>query len=192
MAMRRRLYINMLSSGLVSMVSGCSTIRSTGDSNIKVENFPDYDSLDVTFTGEVIQQLSDENPPRIELRFTNDGPERKMAFGPVAPFTGLGDEDETLVLIPDTREPLEAWDPDVPDTFVPESRKDGCWRTLHTPARRPYFENTVLDTGEQRIEQYTLLAQADAESCFPSGTYRFENKFKIKEIHTLSLDVVVP
>lgn len=190
--MERRLYVSMLSSGLVSLVSGCSNIRSGGDSNIKVENFSEYDDLEVTFTGEVIRQPSDENPARIELRFTNDGPERMMAFGPVAPFTGLGDEDETLVLIPDTREPLEAWDPDVPDTFVPESRNDGCWRALHTPARRPYFENTILDTGEQRSEQYTLLAQADAEACFPSGTYRFENRFKIEEVHTMSFDVVVP
>lgn len=167
-------------------------MSNTDEERVSTNNFSRHDDLNVKFTGEVIQQPTDQEPPRIELQFTNEGLERVMSFGPVAPFTGLVDEDITLVLIPDTRGPLEAVDPDEPSTFVPESRGGDCWRALHNPIWRSYLQNKRLDTGDQLTEQYTLLAHADAEGCFPSGTYRFEGTFKIEEHHSLHFDVVVP
>lgn len=160
----RRQLLSVLASGSLAASAGY-----LGSDGLRVENFVEYDGLDVTFAGEVLQQPTDDAHARIELRFTNEGPQRVMYFGPIPPAS-FHEESQTLVAIPDNREPLRSVEPEDPDEFVPDSRGD-CWRALCNTIQRRYLQPIRLDRDEELTEQYTLLAHPDAEACFPSGTY---------------------
>ena len=183
--MRRREFLNVLAVGPLVGIAGCLSSK-----DLSLANFSEHDDLEVTFTGKVLQQPTDENPPRIELRFRNEGEKRTMYFGGVKPGT-FPERTGTLVLIPDTREPIGSWDPNAPAEFVPDSQKD-CWRALNTPVWGDYLEKTIIEAGEELTERYTLLAHANADNCFPPGEHRFEDTFKIHDYHSLYFDVVVP
>ena len=183
--MHRRHLLTLLGAAL-PLTTGCLTTN-----ELSLENFSPHEELEVTLNGEVIQQQTEDSPPRIEIRFTNEGQERRIFFGPVPPGSFV-DRSGALVMIPDTRDEVEPWDPDGPDRFVPDSRENGCWRSLATPSWRRYLKPHVLATGEQIIERYTVMAHPDAEVCFPSGSHRFEATFKLETHHPLAFDVVVP
>jgi hypothetical protein len=162
---------------------------------IRLENFPDLSSEEVTFKGRIIQRPTEEEPLRIELWFVNEGPEREFYFGAFPPFTNLTSVESQLVLIPDTREDLGSIDPDAPDVFVPEKPEQGCWQALNRPIWLSYSLGIDLASGESIGERYTVLADATADQCFASGTYRFEKTFRISgpnHEHPLHFEVVIP
>lgn len=187
--MRRRNAIVLFATGSVSMLAGCST-----DDDVRLENFSKHDHLNVSFTGKVIQQPSEENPLRVELRFTNDGPERTFGFLSTPPLSFLSEI--SVLPVPDDRESISPWDPDGPDGFVPDSPDDdGCWRALNQSVTNSAIElhRRTLDPEEALIDRYTLLAIPEAEECFPSGTHRCESSVYLDGTeHTLSFDLVVP
>lgn len=170
------------------MSGGC--FQSRGQ-DIRVANFSDHNDINVSFTGEVLQQPSEDGPLRIELRFTNEGPERTFGFDPVVPGLYVNPS-QTLFSVPDNREPIGPWDPDGPDGFAPDEPDGDCWRALNSMAVANYVKWRTLATGEQLTDQYTILADSEADTCFPSGTHRFESSFDLESEHPLHYDVVVP
>ena len=187
--MDRRLFLKSISASILSVSSGCSQLLREQD--IRVTNFSNLNDIDVSFTGEVVQQLSKDGPLRVELRFTNEGPERMFGFDPVLPGLYVNPS-RTLFSVPDNREPIGPWKPDGPDGFVPDEPDGGCWRALNSIVVASYVEWRTLDTGEKLTERYTILANSEADRCFPPGTHRFESSFDLESEHPLHYDVVVP
>lgn len=196
--MNRRRFLAALPTATFA-VSGCTALQDapgetptttdTDTQQLRLANVPDFQTEDISFDAEIVQYPDEENPPRIEVRMTNEGATRDFGFGPVPPFSTTTSTDQALSLIPSTREPLGT------KKFVPDAPRDGCWRSLHTPFTRSYLQWPEFAAGETISERYTILADPEAETCFPSGSHRFEDTFYVTDIHNpydSTVDVVVP
>ena len=186
--MHRRHLLTLLGSASVPLLSGCVTSR-----DVLLENFSTHNDIDVSLTGEVIQQPTEDGPLRIELSLTNDGPKRELEFFHTPPLK-FTSSDIRVVVVPDDRESITTFNPEEPDKFVPETPEDGCWRSLN---RIPVgggrqLERRTFNVDDTLTERYTLLATPEAEACFPAGTHRFTNRIHVNDDHQLHFDLVIP
>jgi hypothetical protein len=136
---------------------------------------------DVTIGVTVTENLSRDQPARLEVAFTNDADEaRTFSFGSLVPWdTVLGKNAEgqgTLLLAPD-------------DGVVPEEPSDDCWQATDGIALPAVMREETLDPGETVTGEFHVLAAHDSDECHPIGTYRFEDENYLDEGWGFSVDV---
>lgn len=132
-------------------------------------------SPNLTFSAEMVRQQSDEAPARVSATLTNAGSSTvEIGFGPTLLFTDNTAADDlewadSLVIDPETY--IGPWSD-------PVRTEDGCWRYPAEAWRaiQSILEYRELEPQQSIEETYDIYTAANASSCLPNGSYRFQDK----------------
>lgn len=143
------------------------------------------DEAKVNLEAKFTHQFTEQNPARLQIRFTNKGESsRQFRFGSSPPLSEYAGEridgGGELVLVPDNMRNVSIKDQndDGELRIIPEKPTDSCWQIEDQIIGQDVLVPRTLNPGESVTETYTVLAGADNTSCIISGDFQFPAGFE--------------
>lgn len=186
----------LLSTLVATSVGGCIGTTSQKQSEpsdeseitlpiLSVENDETPSSLKARLRATILNHWTLESPARIRISFTNQQLfPRLMEFGATPPFTSLVGSHETsdarLLLVPHRTKRVGPSDASV-DNIIPDLPNNRCWRANSNLVVQSIAKSRLLFPTQSISRQYTVLAHPKNSNCFPPGSYRFEDRYRIDD-----------
>lgn len=165
--MRRRALLGTLGT---SVTAGClgNILHDTREvSRFTIDNDSVPEKFPAALSAELLSEPTAEHPARIRVRFEYTGDEpRSFRFSYPAPFAdvlGIAANGSKLVL---------KYEGD------PGDHHDGCWWSKMSYGGTA-TENRRFDPDEGAHVEWSVLTHEAMETCYPSGSYRFEDEYTV-------------
>ncbi|WP_424001024.1 hypothetical protein ACOZ4I_15230 [Haloarcula salina] len=130
---------------------------------------------ELSFTANVLNQATTEEPPSIEIALINNATEPiEIEYGAALLFSddsGSTEWGEEIAIEPESSGANLGSNPE---------RTDGCWSV----ASDTYLEIIsiadfiTLNPGDQFTETVFVYSRSETDECYPAGTYRFEDRLR--------------
>jgi len=135
----------------------------------------------------VIGEISDETPIRLEIGFTNRRRGNEFSFGYTPPLSRYQLKEKSsqrkLILGPQSH---PDWAEDTAEQV------DDCWQTDSIPMRLDAGKLVSLDSLETVSEEYDVVNWQDNDDCYPTGSYSISDEYEVDQdsyTFTVTIDI---